>query len=128
VALYKLRTGAPAMMNALAIPHAYYALVNRDMSHTRGRSMVILPRLIVLFAERVRAALVFLGAFETEMPFALSDQQEIIRVRSERAFAHLQRSIVADPEFGGKWCMAFQKTWLRDPCLRIAAPVRLTES
>jgi hypothetical protein len=58
-------------------------------------------------SERAWAALVLLGAFETEMAFVLSDQQEIIRVRSERAFAHLQRSIVADPEFGEKWRKAF---------------------
>ena len=61
-----------------------------------------------LLSERAWAALVLLGAFETEMSFILSDRQEIIRVRSERAFAHLQRSIVADPEFGEKWRKAFK--------------------
>jgi hypothetical protein len=61
-----------------------------------------------LISERAWAALVLLGAFESEMAFVLSDQQEIIRVRSERAFAHLQRSIVADPEFGEKWRKAFK--------------------
>lgn len=61
-----------------------------------------------LISERAWAALVLLGAFETEMAFVLSNQQEIIRVRSERAFAHLQRSIVADPEFGKKWRKAFK--------------------
>ena len=60
-------------------------------------------------SERTWAALVLLGAFETEMSFILSDHQEIIRVRSERAFAHLQRSIVADPEFGEKWRKAFKE-------------------
>ena len=58
--------------------------------------------------ERVWAALVVLGAFETEMAFILSDSQEIVRARSERAFGHLQRSLVADEEFRGKWQRAFR--------------------
>lgn len=58
--------------------------------------------------ERVWAAMVMLAAFETEMSFVLSDTQEVIRTRSERAFVHLQRSIVADPEFRGKWATAFK--------------------
>lgn len=58
--------------------------------------------------ERVWAALVLLGGFETEISFILSDKQEVIRARSERAFAHLQRSIVADPEFRNKWQRAFK--------------------
>ena len=58
-------------------------------------------------AERVWAALVLLAAFETEMSYVLSDLQEVIRTRSERAFAHLQRLIVADPEFREKWKAAF---------------------
>jgi hypothetical protein len=58
--------------------------------------------------ERVWAALVMLAGFETEMSFVLSDTQEVIRSLSERAFVHLQRSIVADPEFRGKWATAFK--------------------
>jgi len=57
--------------------------------------------------ERVWAALVLFGGFESEISFILSDQQEVIRARSERAFAHLQRSIVADPAFRDKWQTAF---------------------
>jgi len=53
--------------------------------------------------ERVWAALVLLGGFETEISFLLSDRQEVVRARSERAFAHLQRSIVADAAFRDKW-------------------------
>ena len=58
--------------------------------------------------ERVWAALVLLGAFETEISFLLSDRQEVIRARSERAFAHLQRSIVADTAFPRKVAERFQ--------------------
>jgi hypothetical protein len=39
----------------------------------------------------------------------LSDVQESIRTYSERAFAHLQRSIVADEEIQRKWLCAFGK-------------------
>lgn len=60
-----------------------------------------------LLQERVWAALVQLAAFETEMSFLLSDVQESIRARSERAFAHLQRSIVVDPDVRAKWQKAF---------------------
>ncbi len=58
--------------------------------------------------ERVWAALVRLSAFETEMSFILSDVQEVIRARSERAFSHLQRQIVVDSEFREKWKAAFE--------------------
>jgi hypothetical protein len=59
--------------------------------------------------ERLWAALVQLVAFEAEMSFILSDVQESIRARSERAFSHLQRLIVADSAFRKKWGMAFDK-------------------
>ncbi len=59
--------------------------------------------------ERVWAVLVRLSAFETEMSFILSDAQETIRTRSERAFSHLQRLIVADPAFRDKWNRAFEE-------------------
>ena len=58
--------------------------------------------------ERSWAALVLLAAFETEMSFLLSDVQEYIRSRSERAFSHLQRSIVVDEDLRTKWQKAFE--------------------
>jgi hypothetical protein len=57
--------------------------------------------------ERVWAGLVFLAAFETEFSYLLSDTQEIIRAQADRAFVHLQRMIVVDAEFRGKWQEAF---------------------
>jgi len=59
--------------------------------------------------ERVWAALVSLVAFETEMSFLLSDVQVSIRTRSERAFSHLQRSIVADESIRERWQNAFDE-------------------
>jgi hypothetical protein len=61
------------------------------------------------FQERVWAALVALAAFETEISFILSNAQESIRARSERAFAHLQRLIVVDSTFREKWKAAFEE-------------------
>jgi hypothetical protein len=58
--------------------------------------------------ERVWAALVFLNAFESEVSYLMSDGQEAIRARSERAFVHLQRQIAADMEFRKKWTNAFE--------------------
>jgi hypothetical protein len=57
--------------------------------------------------ERVWAALVLLAAIETEVSFLLSDVQESLRARSERAFSHLQRSIVVDAELRARWQRAF---------------------
>jgi len=57
--------------------------------------------------ERVWAALVLLAAFETEMSFLLSDVQESVRARSERAFSHLQRSLVVDATLRDNWLKAF---------------------
>jgi len=58
--------------------------------------------------ERVWAALVLLAAFETEVSFLLSDIQESILARSERAFFHLKRSIVVDTTARDKWLKAFE--------------------
>ena len=55
------------------------------------------------------AALILLGAIETEISFILSDVEEVVHARSERAFSHLQRSIVADASFGEKWRTAFNE-------------------
>jgi hypothetical protein len=59
--------------------------------------------------EQVWAALVMLAGFETEMSFVLSDTQQHIRARSERAFAHLQRLIVVDQTTRAQWQAAFKE-------------------
>ena len=50
-----------------------------------------------------------LVAFEGECSYLLSDQQTLIRRISERAFLHLQRSIVADTDIKQKWKEAFER-------------------
>ena len=46
-------------------------------------------------------------SLETEISYLLSDSEQHLRVLSERAFQHLQRSIAADPEIRAKWLRAF---------------------
>lgn len=58
--------------------------------------------------ELVWATLVMLAGFETELSFVLSDTQQHIRARSERAFAHLQRLIVVDQAARAQWQTAFR--------------------
>jgi len=58
--------------------------------------------------ERESAAVVLLAALETEMSFLLSDVQESIRARSERAFVHLQRSLIVDMTLRDRWLTAFE--------------------
>ena len=57
--------------------------------------------------QRTWAVLVMLAGFESELSFVLSDAQQHIRGRSERAFAHLQRLLVVDHDFRRKWQGAF---------------------
>lgn len=59
--------------------------------------------------EQVWAFLIAIAAFDAELSFIFSNTQESIRTRSERAFHHLQRSIVADEEFRRKWQNAFEE-------------------
>lgn len=57
----------------------------------------------------VTAMLPFLAALETEVSYHLTDRQQQIRLRSERAFSHLQRSIAADPEVQKRWRGAYNE-------------------
>jgi hypothetical protein len=55
----------------------------------------------------VQFALTSLAAFESEFSYIISDTQVVALRITERAFAHLQRSIVADEEVRNKWLKAF---------------------
>ena len=50
-----------------------------------------------------RGALVGLAALEAEITFLLSGRDELIRIRSERAILHLQRSIAVDATIATAW-------------------------
>ena len=56
----------------------------------------------------IRTALVVLAALEAEISYLLSDHQAIIRSRAERAFEHLQRSIVVDELISDRWRRAWE--------------------
>ncbi len=48
-----------------------------------------------------------LAVFRSEFTYHLSDRSEIVRRLSERAFIHLQRSIVANPDVRASWRKAY---------------------
>ena len=55
----------------------------------------------------VQFALTSLAAFQSEFSYIITDTQAAALRTTERAFAHLQRSIVADDEICQKWISAF---------------------
>lgn len=58
-------------------------------------------------------------AFESELTFVLSSTDAYVRTLSERAFAHLQRSIVVDSDLRRKWQAAFAQGEVQ--CERLGA-------
>src|ERR1700733_3712221 len=61
-----------------------------------------------LWKINVRASLVLLAALEGEVTYILRDSQEGIRSLTERAFEHLNRTIVVDSSFRERWQAAYQ--------------------
>lgn len=59
--------------------------------------------------EKLRAKLTILAGFESEITYLLADPQETRRLLAERAFTHLQRSIVVDADFRVKWALALEQ-------------------
>lgn len=57
----------------------------------------------------VQFALTSLAAFCSEFSYLISDSQAIARRVTERAFIHLQRSIMVDSDIRQKWCRAFKE-------------------
>lgn len=57
----------------------------------------------------VQFVITSLASFRSEFGYHLSDIQSISRRLTERAFVHLQRSIVADTSIRDKWKKAFNK-------------------
>ena len=92
------------------LPHealeALGELLNRS---SELRSGMLVSETPDIRSERLYSAVVMLSAFEAEMTFALSDVQQAVRARSERAFNHLQRSIIVDPKASADWKKAFEK-------------------
>ncbi len=59
------------------------------------------------FRGHVQFALTSLAAFKSEFSYIIADTQAVALRITERAFAHLQRSIIADDEIRKKWLSAF---------------------
>jgi hypothetical protein len=60
-----------------------------------------------MIKDQARTALVFLSSFNAQATYLLSNTQEELRSRVDRAFLHLQRLIVVDPDTREKWRRAF---------------------
>jgi hypothetical protein len=90
-----------------SLPLPAFAAIDKFVT-TTGKLITDASGTSDLAQERVWAGLVALAAFEAELSFLLSDTQESIRTRSERAFHHLQRSVVADTGFRERWQHAFK--------------------
>jgi hypothetical protein len=57
----------------------------------------------------LEAYVVLLASVRSELDHVLADSDAIIRSHVNRAFLHLQRSLIADMEIQNKWMTAFQK-------------------
>jgi len=60
-------------------------------------------------SEALLAAAATLSGFRAELQFQLADLSALILRTTERAFLHLQRQIVADPDHQRKWQEAFEE-------------------
>jgi len=69
--------------------------------------------------EFLQVMVTVLASFRAEFEYHLSDASAVAMRLSERAFEHLQRSIVADDEFRRKWAEAFEKN--EPACERLGA-------
>jgi hypothetical protein len=56
----------------------------------------------------VQGFLTVLASFRSEFTYQISDSAAVAKRLSERAFTHLQRSIVADPDMRERWGQAFE--------------------
>jgi hypothetical protein len=57
----------------------------------------------------LQGVLALIGSFSGEFDYLLSDTEVEARSFVDRAFLHLQRSLVADPIFAERWQSAFEK-------------------
>ena len=57
-----------------------------------------------------KAALVYVSTLRTEIEYLMSDRQEILRSRTERAMLHLQRLIAVDEREQTRWLEAFEQS------------------
>jgi hypothetical protein len=82
----------------VSVDRAKPELIRLTSNETTTRDMI---------QQQAWAALVLLATFESEMSYIMADVQDALRLRSERAFTHLQRLIVVDGDFRRKWIQAF---------------------
>jgi hypothetical protein len=90
------------------LPALAIELIDRETSVTGAAGHLQQVAKPEITKQAAWSAMVALAAFEAEMTYLLSDRQSSIRSRTERAFAHLRRSIVVDSSLRDKWLAAFK--------------------
>ena len=110
----RLQDHASAILSDLK---AFQALLRTDFPHaaaaiTRvneqiGASLVDSTGSSDMREVNVRSAIIILAALDGEISYLLRDTQDAIRSRAERAFEHLQRSILVDADTEQRWQQAF---------------------
>ncbi len=89
------------------LPTAAYDSLNRFLNDERIKGINFKPSGGGQTSGNVQFALTSLVAFGSEFTYLISDTQAIARRVTERAFVHLQRSIIVDDEVRKKWNVAF---------------------
>lgn len=90
------------------IPPAAYDSLNRFLNNGDIKGLNFDPPQNQIRGT-VQFALTSLAAFCSEFTYLISDTQVIVRRVTERAFIHLQRSIIVDEAVRAKWIDAFNK-------------------
>lgn len=90
------------------LPATAYDSLNRFLTDETIKNLDFNPS-ESLARGNVQFALTSLAAFCSEFTYLIADTQAIARRVTERAFIHLQRSIIVDSEIREKWIKAFNK-------------------
>ncbi len=89
------------------LPTAAYDSLNRFLTDDEIKTLNFNPSESQARGN-VQLALTSLAAFCSEFSYLIADTQVIARRITERAFIHLQRSIVVDSEIRSKWITSFE--------------------
>ena len=87
-------------------PKEAFESLKSFLEQTNKKNIVFTPRSGTVRGH-VQFALTSLAAFQSEFSYTIADTQAVALRITERAFAHLQRSIIADDEIRNKWLSAF---------------------
>lgn len=88
--------------NKTALPIPVAEALDKFSSGQPGQVLTATPEL-----KQALAAITYLSTLEAELSYLLSDSEELLRTRTELAFAHLNRTLVVDKFARENWTNAF---------------------